>query len=99
MVFTTRLACGRGGQNAFERELARLGIHQNYSSPGHHQTCGKIERFNTTLKRWLRKQPPPTTLADLQAQLDEFRDEYNHRRPHKAHARSTPAAAYAAQPK
>ena len=99
MVFTTRLAGGRGGQNAFERELARLGIRQKNSSPGHPQTCGKIERFHTTLKRWLRQQPPPTTLAVLQAQLDEFRDEYNHRRPHKAHGRSTPAAAYAARPK
>lgn len=99
MVYTTRLAGGRGGRNAFENELARLGIRQKNSSPGHPQTCGKIERFHTTLKRWLRHQQPAATTADLQAQLDAFRDEYNHRRPHKAVGRATPASAYAARPK
>jgi len=99
MVFTTRFAGGRGGLNGFERELARLGIQQKNSSPSHPQTCGKIERFHTTLKRWLRKQPPATTLTDLQAAIDQFRHEYNHHRPHTAHGRITPAGAYAARPK
>src|SRR5262249_7579551 len=64
-------------------------------------TCGKVERFHQTLKNWLRAQPAqPTTLAELQALLDAFIEEYNHRRPHRSlphHA--TPATAYHARPK
>ena len=33
---------------------------------------GKVERFQQTLKKWLRAQPPAGTLTDLQAQLDAF---------------------------
>ena len=43
---------------AFERDLRALGIRHILSSPGHPQTCGKLERFHQTLKRWLRAQPP-----------------------------------------
>ena len=35
MVFTTRLAGGRGGRNAFESELRQLGITQINSTPNH----------------------------------------------------------------
>jgi hypothetical protein len=59
------------------------------------------ERFQQTLKKWLRAQPDqPTTIAELQALLDTFREEYNHRRPHRSlEHRSTPATAYTARPK
>ena len=103
MVYTIRLAGHgrRGGRNAFETELHRLGIIQKNSRPGHPTTCGKVERFQQTLKKWLRAQPPqPTTLAELQTLLDAFLEEYNHRRPHRSlEHRSTPATAYAARPK
>ena len=66
---------------------------------GHPQTQGKIERFHQTLKRWLAQQPPAATLADLQAQLDTFRDLYNDDRPHRELTRRTPAEAYRALPK
>jgi transposase InsO family protein len=101
MVFTTRLSGGRGGRNGFETELRRLGVHQKNSRPNHPTTCGKVERFQQTLKRWLRAQPAqPATLADLQTLLDTFVDHYNHHRPHRSlphHA--TPATAYQARPK
>ena len=100
MVFTTRLAGGKGGRNQLEAELRRLGITQINSTPNHPTTCGKVERFQQTLKRWLTRQPRATTLAELQTQLDCFVDEYNHRRPHRSlphHA--TPATAYQARPK
>jgi transposase InsO family protein len=100
MVFTTRLAGGKGGRNAFENALHRLGITQINSTPNHPTTCGKVERFHQTLKKWLTGQPRATTLAELQTQLDTFVDEYNHRRPHRSlphHA--TPATAYTARPK
>jgi hypothetical protein len=103
MVYTVRLA-GRGrqgGKNSFEAELSRRHITQKNSRPNHPTTCGKAERFQQTMKKWLRAQPiQPSTLADLQALLDQFRDEYNHRRPHRSLPhRSTPASAYNARPK
>ena len=101
MVYTTRFAGGRGGRNHLEHELRRLNIVQKNSRPGHPTTCGKVERFQQTLKKWLRAQPEqPATLTDLQALLEQFQDEYNHRRPHRSlPRRSTPATAYAARPK
>jgi len=103
MVYTVRLAGhGRqGGKNSFEAELARRHIVQKNSRPNHPTTCGKAERFQQTMKKWLRAQPiQPSTLADLQVLLDQFRDEYNHRRPHRSLPhRATPATAYNARPK
>jgi hypothetical protein len=69
------------------------------SRPYHPQTCGKVERFHQTLKRWLAKQPKAPTVAELQAQLDHFAGYYNHHRPHRALGRRTPAVAFAARPK
>ncbi|GFG48905.1 IS481 family transposase [Mycolicibacterium agri] len=100
MVFTTRLAGGKGGRNAFEAQLHRHGIRQINSTPNHPTTCGKVERFQQTLKKWLTRQPRAATLAALQTQLDAFTDEYNHRRPHRSlphHA--TPAVIYTSRPK
>lgn len=100
MVFTTRLAGGKGGRNQLENELRRLGITQINSTPNHPTTCGKVERFHQTLKKWLACQPRAATIAELQAQLDTFVDEYNHNRPHRSlpqHA--TPATTYQARTK
>ena len=99
MVYTTRLAGGRGGRNAFETLLAGLGITQKNGHPGHPQTQGKVERFHQTLKKWLHGQPEAHTLADLNELLAKFRHVYNHERPHRALGRATPAQAYAATPK
>jgi transposase InsO family protein len=88
-----------GGRCAIELELARLGITARHSRPYHPQTCGKVERFHQTLKRWLTRQPKAATVAELQAQLDQFASYYNARRPHRALGRRTPAAAFAARPK
>ncbi|MGW1347503.1 DDE-type integrase/transposase/recombinase, partial [Kribbella sp. NPDC002412] len=102
MVYTTRLSGGKGGRNGLETELRRLNIVQKNSRPNHPTTCGKeVERFQQTLKKWLRAQPvQPTTITELQVLLDRFCDEYNHRRPHRSLPhRATPAAAYTARPK
>ncbi len=100
MVFTTRFAGGKGGRNQYEAELHHLGVRQINSTPNHPTTCGKVERFHQTLKRWLTGQPQPTTLTQLQTQLDAFIDEYNHRRPHRALPhRATPATIYTSRPK
>jgi len=84
----------RRGKVPLELELERLGIEVKHSTPYHPQTCGKVERLHQTLKRFLGKQPPANSLAELQFQLDAFRDYYNQRRPHRALGKQTPLAVF-----
>lgn len=86
--FTARFLSG--GQADFERDLHALGIRHIRSTPGHPQTCGKLERFHQTLKQWLAKQPLAGSPAQLQDQLDRFIAFYNHQRPHRALNGATP---------
>jgi len=95
-IFTAE---SRRGACAIELELLVLGIDYKHSRPYHPQTCGKVERFHQTLKRWLAKQRRAATVAALQAQLDRFRTYYNTTRPHRALGRRTPATAFAARTK
>jgi transposase InsO family protein len=88
-----------GGRVALEITLNARGIAFRHSRPYHPQTNGKVERFHQTLKKWLRHQPPVTTVRQLQTQLDAFRAYYNTVRPHRALGRRTPQQAYAARPK
>jgi transposase InsO family protein/transposase-like protein len=90
-VFTAK---SRRGKVLIELELERQGIDFKHSTPYHPQTCGKVERFHQTLKRFLRKQSAAASLAELQFQLDAFADYYNHRRPHRALGRQTPMAVF-----
>ena len=100
-VFTTRLA--RGGntsRNSFETALVKLRVQQKNSRPNHPTTCGKVERFQQTMKKWLRAQPTAPTINELQHQLDAFVDYYNHHRPHRSlQHQATPAVAYTTRPK
>ena len=98
MVFTARHATGPGGRTALQTELAALGVLYKNSRPYHPQTCGKVERFHQTLKKWLTRQPPAATITDLQAQLDTFIDYYNTTRPHRSCHRRTPSDAYRSRP-
>jgi transposase InsO family protein len=88
-----------GGRVALEVELGRLGVRFHHSRPYHPQTCGKVERFQQTQKKWLAKQPPALTVAGLAHQLSRFRRYYNTIRPHRALDRRTPIQAYTARPK
>lgn len=88
-----------GGRVALEVELGVLGVRFDHSRPYHPQTCGKVERFHQTLKKWLAARPRAATIAQLQAQLDEFVTYYNTFRPHRALGRRTPLEAYQARPK
>jgi transposase InsO family protein len=87
----------RGGKVLLESELERLGIRAVHSTPYHPQTCGKVERFHQTLKRFLAKQPGAQSLAHLQLQLDALRSYYNQRRPHRALGGRTPLVAWSAR--
>jgi transposase InsO family protein len=96
-VFTGRY---RGtGRVALEVTLHARGISFRHCRPYHPQTCGKVERFHQTLKKWLSHQPRAHTVAQLQTQLDVFRGYYNTVRPHRALGRRTPQQAYLARPK
>lgn len=101
MVFTTRFSGGKGGRNHLEHELRKLNVTQKNGQPNHPQTQGKVERFQQTLKQWLRAQPgQPRTLAELQALLDSFIAVYNHQRPHRSLPhQATPATIYTTLPK
>jgi transposase InsO family protein len=87
------------GRVALEVQCGLRGIRVSHSRPYHPQTCGKVERFHQTLKKWLAAQPPAATIAALQRQLNRFQAYYNTVRPHRALGRRTPAQAYAARPK
>jgi transposase InsO family protein len=75
---------------AMEPELLSLGIRSKHSRPYHPQTCGKVERFHQTMKKFLAKQDPAVTKRQLQAQLEAFAAYYNTVRPHRALNRRPP---------
>jgi len=51
-----------------------MGIKPIASTPRHPTTCGKVERFHQTLKKWLKAHQPAPTLNQLQALLDQATD-------------------------
>ena len=101
MVYTVRFSGGRGGRNAFEQELHDRHVVQKNSRPGHPRTCGKVARFQQTMKNWLTAHPDqPATVDQLQTLLDVYAAIYNHQRPHRSLPhRATPATLYESMPK
>ena len=95
-IFT---ASFRGDRGALATELAMLGITFKHSKPAHPQTCGKVERFHQTMKKYLARKGAGRSVTELQAELDSFVDYYNKVRPHRSRGRMTPGAAYAARVK
>lgn len=92
-------AAYRGGYSAMESELFALGITYKHSRPYHPQTCGKVERLHQTLKKFLKKQPRASSIAELQAQVDSFVAYYNDVRPHRAKGRKPPRVAFESRAK
>jgi transposase InsO family protein len=93
----------RGFEVLFEANLRDGGIRPITGRPYHPQTTGKVERFQQTLKKWLRHQDRlhglAANLAELQARLDEFCDYYNTHRPHQGIGRITPLSRWQATPR
>lgn len=98
-IFTASRVAPHSAIAALEAELLALGIASKHSRPYHPQTCGKVERFHQTLKKYLSAQDPPTTKKQLQRQLNRFAHYYNHTRPHRAIGRQTPFTAWTAREK
>jgi len=91
----------RRGQSPcdFQANLGALGVATITSTPYHPQTCGKVERFHQTQKKWLARQPLARTIDGLQRQLDTFRTYYNENRPHRALRGALPVQRWHATPR
>jgi len=94
LIFTAQRRYGVAG--AVEHELFALGIGSKHSRPYHPQTCGKVERFHQTMKKFLCAQEGLETSKQLQRAIDRFVEYYNTVRPHRGIARKTPLAQWSA---
>ena len=79
--------------------LIRLGIRITYSRPYHPQTNGKDERFHRSLKAEVLNNRSFSTQSQVQAELDRWREIYNHQRPHQGIGMATPATRYRSSPR
>ena len=97
LIFST----GRRYQvaGATEQALFSLGIEAKHARPYHPQTCGKVERFHQTMKKYLSAQEGIETKKQLQRSLDRFGAYYNEVRPHRDIGRRTPMSRYLAREK
>lgn len=74
--------------------LIEQGIGLHYGRVAHPQTQGKVERFHRTLGAALRHRGVPQRIDQWKPALDEFRNDYNQRRPHEALGMQRPAERY-----
>jgi transposase InsO family protein len=74
--------------------LIRLDILVYHGRPYHPQTQGKVERLHRTLNEELLQMQTFSGLSDCQEKFDEWRDIYNHLRPHEALSMQTPSSRY-----
>lgn len=79
--------------------LMQLGIRVTHSRPRHPQTNGKCERFHRTLKNDLISRYPMRSFSHAQKLFDDWRQRYNHERPHEAIDMDVPAKRYQASQK
>jgi hypothetical protein len=102
-----RLLCDNGspwgnrgleGFTELEVWLLRCGVQMRHGKPFHPQTQGKDERFHRTLKVEMLQAQRLVDLATSQPLFDQFRQVYNHERPHDALGLAVPASRYRPSP-
>lgn len=71
----------------------RLGIFPELIEPAHPEQNGRHERMHRTLKAETLR-PPAADKQRQQDRFDDFRQRYNHERPHEALGQQTPASVY-----
>lgn len=81
------------GLSALSAWWIKLGIWPERIDRGKPQQNGRQERMHRTLKQETA-QPPRRTLRRQQQAFDDFRQEYNHERPHEALEMKTPGELY-----
>lgn len=82
-----------GGLSLLSVWWLRLGILPERIQPGRPDQNGRHERMHLTLKVETTR-PVRASFRAQQRRFDEFRDEYNHERPHEGIAQLTPGALY-----
>jgi transposase InsO family protein len=83
-----------------DAQLVLLGIAPLHGRPYHPQTQGKVERFNGTLEREALCRTVRTDCDEhFAADLHDFRDLYNHTRPHEALGDKPPVSRFAKSPR
>jgi transposase InsO family protein len=82
-----------GGWTRLTVWLLKQNIRLYFSGIRHPQTQGKVERFHGALEMARRRRGLPEPERH-QAWLDDFRQEYNHVRPHEALKMQTPASVW-----
>jgi len=78
--------------------LMQQGIRLYFSGYRHPQTQGKVERLHGSLQQALRKRKRPAHPEQWKGWLDEFRQQYNHVRPHEALGMRRPAEVWQRSP-
>lgn len=84
---------GIGGLSRLTVYLMRLGIRQEFITPGAPQENGIHERMHRTLKQEAVL-PPGSSWSQQQRRFDAFSSEYNRERPHEALSMKTPSEIY-----
>jgi transposase InsO family protein len=79
---------------SFGAWLIRRGVQLIHGRPLHPQTQGKEERFHRTLNVEVLRGRTIRDSEHCQKQFDEFRQVYNHQRPHEALDMAVPASRY-----
>jgi transposase InsO family protein len=94
------LRSDNGGEfiaHSVQRWLAEAHIETAYIAPGSPWENAYVESFNGKLRDEMLNRELFTSLAEAKLLASEYRDEYNHRRPHSALGYQTPAEFAAAQ--
>jgi transposase InsO family protein len=88
-VFTNRFGTG-SGRVLFDRICHNNSITHLLTKPHSPTTTGKVERFHKTLRAEFLNGRVFSSIAEAQAALDAWVEEYNYRRPHQAVGRVPP---------
>jgi transposase InsO family protein len=88
-VFTARFGPGPGPVR-FDRICTNNGITHILTAPRSPTTTGKVERWHKTLRREFLDGKVFASIADAQAQLDDWVQHYNCERPHQSIGRMPP---------
>ena len=89
-------SCAVGGLSRLDVWWTRLGISHERIQAGHPEQNGRHERMHRTLKQEVRV---AAGWRQQQGELDRFRHDFNHVRPHEALQMQTPAAVYQPSPR
>ena len=97
--FTGRFGKPRPAEVLFERICRENGIRQLLTRPYSPTTIGKVERWHQTRQTdSLNDACPFASVAEAQAAVDAWREEYNQDRPHQSLDMATPASRFRPSP-